>query len=60
MGVILALLFLSGSLFAQEQPSTNESPLPRLKNEVKRVLAEAQLPFTPDQENAIETAFFLP
>ena len=58
--VILLILALAGPLIAQQQPSASQSsvsaaanPLAELKDEAKRVLAEADLPFTEEQERAI-------
>ncbi len=50
--VAFVLLFLAGGVAAQERPST-ANPLAELKDEVKRVLAEAALPFSEEQERAI-------
>src|SRR3972149_4620994 len=47
------LLLVAGSLAAQDRPITAANPLAELKDEVKRVLAQAQRPFTDEQENAI-------
>ncbi len=58
--LILILLTLAGPLAAQEPPAATQSPiaaavnpLAELKDEVRRVLAEARLPFTGEQERAI-------
>jgi len=50
-GVILAILLFGGPLRGQQLSGAN--PLAELKDEVKRVLAEANLPFTEEQERAI-------
>src|SRR5213593_5247716 len=50
-GVILAILLLAGPLQGRQLSGAN--PLAELKDEVKRVLAEANLPFTEEQESAI-------
>ena len=49
----LVLLLLVGPLAAQERPAPAANPLAQLKDEVKRVLADAALPFTDEQEKAI-------
>jgi outer membrane receptor protein involved in Fe transport len=51
--VVIALLLLPSSLLAQTQPLAGDNPLAELKDEVTRVLSEAKLPFTEDQEGAI-------
>src|SRR4026207_1922495 len=40
-------------LAAQEPSNGSDNPLAALKDEVKRVLADARLPFTDEQETAI-------
>src|SRR5438094_10648321 len=50
-GVILAILLLAGPLQGRQLSGAN--PLAELKDEVKRVLAEANLAFTEEQERAI-------
>ena len=48
------LLALSLNAFAgQERPPTQENPLAELKDQVKRVLAQAAVPFTEEQEKAV-------
>jgi hypothetical protein len=51
--LVITLLLLPASLFAQGQPLAGANPLAELKDEVTRVLADAKLPFTEDQERAI-------
>jgi hypothetical protein len=58
--VILILLTLAGPMFAQERPAATQgplaaaaNPLAELKDEVRRVLADARRPFTDEQERAI-------
>ena len=53
MKILLAILLLAGSLSAQDQTATADNPLATLKDEVKRVLTEAQVPFTDEQDQAI-------
>src|SRR5207244_9194594 len=48
---ILVVLLSASPLIAQQTSGAN--PLAELKDEVKRVLAEANLPFTEEQERAI-------
>ena len=57
---ILVLLTLAGPMPAQERPEATQSPLAtaanpfaELKDEVRRVLADARLPFAGEQERAI-------
>ena len=50
--VFLALVLFCSPLMAQE-PSTDANPLAELNDQVERVLAEANLPFSDDQEKAI-------
>ena len=57
---LILFLALAGPLLAQDRPAATQSaiavaanPLAELKEEVKRVLAEASLPFTEEQERAI-------
>lgn len=49
----LVLVLLVSPLFAQDQPAVAENPLAQLKDQVKRVLEEAKLPFTDEQERAV-------
>ena len=49
----LILLLTITSLYGQEPSSSADNPLATLKDEVKQVLTDAQLPFTDDQEKAI-------
>ena len=51
--VIVLSLFCLSPLLAQEQTTTTENPMVQLKDELKRVLAEANAPFTEEQERAI-------
>ncbi len=44
-GFSLVLLLWVGPLTAQERPAPAANPLAQLKDEVKRVLADAALPF---------------
>jgi hypothetical protein len=48
----VALLIPSG-VFAQGQPLAGANPLAELKDQVTRVLSEAKLPFTEEQEHSI-------
>lgn len=50
---LVLLVLLVSPLAAQYRLAIAENPLAQLKEEVKRVLAEAQLPFTNEQEEAI-------
>lgn len=50
--ILITLLLAAVPIFAQDQTSANDT-LPTLKVEVERVLAEADLPFTEEQESAI-------
>jgi hypothetical protein len=51
----LAVLFLTlpASVLAQGAPLAGDNPLAELKDEVTRVLADAKLPFTEEQERGI-------
>src|SRR6266446_8608161 len=58
--LVLLMLTLAGPLIAQQPPSPPQgliagaaNPLAELKDGVKRVLADARLPFTEEQERAI-------
>src|SRR3990172_3923973 len=58
--VILVLLALASPVLARQQPSATQSPLAaaanplaELKDEVQRVLADARLPFTEEQERSV-------
>jgi len=51
--VLIAILLLPVPAFAQDGPLAGDNPLAELKEEVTRVLAGAQLPFTEEQERAI-------
>ena len=58
--LVLLILTLAGPLIAQQPPSPPQgliagaaNPLAELKDDVKRVLADARLPFTEEQERAI-------
>src|SRR5262245_66176639 len=52
--VLFTSIFLfTGILFAQETTPTAENPLAVLKSEVEKVLADAGVPFTSDQDSAI-------
>jgi hypothetical protein len=60
MKVVLLIVLLAGPLVAQQTPAQPQgliaaaaNPLAELKDEVKRVLADAGVPFTEDQERAI-------
>ena len=60
LAVIVLILSLGGPPIAQQQPSPTQSPitaaanpLAELKNEVQRVLTDASLPFTEEQERAV-------
>src|SRR3954471_1765194 len=57
MKTLFAILLFAGSLSvslsAQDSAGTAANPLATLKDEVKRVLAEAKLPFTDEQDKAI-------
>jgi hypothetical protein len=60
MKLILLIFTLAGPLIAQQSPgpprglvAAAANPLAELKDEVKRVLADACLPFTEEQERAI-------
>src|SRR5262245_6267163 len=60
MYVLLLILAFAGPLGAQQAPfpaaesaPAGANPLAELKDEVKRVLADARLPFTEEQERAI-------
>jgi hypothetical protein len=52
LSIVIILLLASVPISAQEQTSASDT-LPTLKDEVERVLSEANLPFTEDQERAI-------
>src|SRR2546426_8031366 len=49
--VILVILLFAGPLIGQQPSAAN--PLAELKDELKRVLADASLPFTEEQERGI-------
>ena len=49
----LLMFFVLLAPIQDRQPATAENPLAALKEEVKRVLAEARLPFTEEQERTI-------
>src|SRR5438128_2259176 len=58
--LVLLILTLAGPLIAQHPPSPPQgliagaaNPLAELKDDVKRVLADARLPFTEEQERAV-------
>lgn len=51
--VVLLLSLVPASLLAQGTPLAGDNPLAELKAEVTRVLAEAKLPFTDEQDRAI-------
>src|SRR6187200_2629620 len=52
--LLLTSIFLcTGILFAQERTPAAENPLAVLKSEVEKVLADAGVPFTGDQDSAI-------
>ena len=51
--LICLLLSFAFPSFSQEQSLEADNPLAQLKDEVKRVLAEASQPFSEDQEKAI-------
>src|SRR5215813_7146055 len=60
MKIVLLILALASPLIAQEpsaQPqgliAAAANPLAELKDEVQRVLADAQVPFTEEQERAV-------
>ena len=60
MLAVIVLILSLGSPIAQQQPSPTQSPitaaanpLAELKNEVQRILADASLPFTEEQERAV-------
>ena len=53
MLVVILLLLFATPLTAQEPPSDAENPVTALKAEVERVLVDAALPFTPEQDRAI-------
>jgi hypothetical protein len=46
-------ILLVASLLVAQEPSTADNPLAVLKDEVKRTLEAAQLPFTAEQERAV-------
>jgi hypothetical protein len=51
--LLITLLLLTRPLAAQDRPAPAENPLAQLKDEVQRVLADAELPFNDEQEKAI-------
>ncbi len=51
--VFLLLLLSAAPLTAQEPTSDADNPVTALKTEVERVLIDAALPFTPEQDRAI-------
>jgi hypothetical protein len=52
--VFFTFIFLfTAIVFAQEKPLAAENPLALLKSEAEKVLADARVPFTSDQDNAI-------
>ena len=51
--LMILVLVLPSSVFAQDGTLTGENPLAVLKLEVDRVLEEAALPFTDAQDSAI-------
>jgi hypothetical protein len=51
--LLLVLSLVPAPLLAQGQPIAGENPLAELKEEVTRVLSEANLPFSAEQESAI-------
>lgn len=51
--VVLILFLAAAPLAAQEQSLTTENSLPALMAQLTDVLAEADVPFTPEQERAI-------
>jgi hypothetical protein len=51
--VVVALFLIPVPLAAQGQPLAGSNPLADLREQVTRVLAEAKLPFTEEQEQAI-------
>ncbi len=53
MSVVLIVLMLASPLFAQDAVTGAENPLAQLKAEVQKVVGDANLPFTDDQEKAI-------
>ena len=53
MPTLLLYFLLVTPLSPQDRPAAADSPLAVLKDEVKRVLAEARLPFTGEQEREI-------
>ena len=53
LAVIVLSLFSLSPLLAQEQTATIENPMVQLKDDLKRVLADAKAPFTEEQEKAI-------
>ena len=50
---LVLLILLVSPVAAQDRPAIAENPLAQLQEEVKQVLAEARLPFTDEQEEAI-------
>ena len=53
MGAVLIVLMLAVPLFAQNAVTGAENPLAQLKAEVQKIVGDANLPFTGEQEKAI-------
>src|SRR3970282_2180536 len=51
--LVLSLLLVPAPLLGQGTPLAGDNPLAELKAEVTRVLAEANVPFTDEQDRAI-------
>ena len=52
-GLLTILLLVATPLAAQDRPQTVENPLDAIMGEVTSVLAQARVPFTPEQERAM-------
>lgn len=52
-GLLALLVLVAGPAAAQDRPQTTENPLYAIMGEVTVVLAQAGVPFTPEQERAI-------
>ena len=51
--LVLLALFVAAPSVAQDRPDTADNPLYAIMNEVTSVLAQAKVPFTPEQERAM-------
>ena len=52
-GLLTICLLVAAPLAAQERPQTVDNPLYAILGEVTSVLAQARVPFTPEQEGAM-------